>query len=71
MTPPVSDDSHGVDVEADTDVETADDEEQDVPEDADPPDPMPPEGRYDDRAAAARERENVDSHRDEEPFVSD
>jgi hypothetical protein len=66
----VSDDTHGIDVEEDTDLETADDEDEEVPEGAHPPEPAPPEETYDERAAEVREQENVDSHRDEEPFES-
>lgn len=66
----MSDDDHGIDVEADTDPETADDEDHEVPEDADRPEPAPSEDRYDGRGDAAREQENVDNHRDEGPFES-
>jgi hypothetical protein len=66
----VSDDDHGIDVEADTDLKTADDEGHEVPEDADRPEPAPSEDRYDGWEDAAHEQENVDNHRDEGPFES-
>ncbi|WP_277553561.1 hypothetical protein [Halobaculum limi] len=64
-------DEHGVDVEEDTALETADNEESDAPDDA-----MPEQepGRDDTdgevREEEAAEQENPDAHRDEEPYQS-
>lgn len=66
-----TDDDHGVDVEEDTELDTADDDEQSPPDAVDPEDEEPPEGKYDDREQEAREQENPDNHRDEEPFQSE
>ncbi|WP_435063092.1 hypothetical protein [Halobaculum sp. EA56] len=72
-------DEHGVDVEEDTDLETAEDatsskddaDEGEVPEEA-MPDQEP--GRDDtdgeEREEEAAEQENPDAHRDEEPYQS-
>ena len=69
----MSEDDHGVDVEEDTDLNTADDE-QNVPEEVDQENPDREPGRDDAdsdvREEEAAEQENPDSHRDEEPFES-
>jgi hypothetical protein len=66
----VSDEDHGIDIDEDTDLETADEEpDETVPDDAEPPVDHTGD-RYDEKEAEARDRENPDAHRDEEPFQS-
>jgi hypothetical protein len=68
--PDVTHDDHGIDVDEDTDLETADDGTAEaVPDDAEPPDGHV-DDRYDERAEEARDQETPDAHRDEDPFQS-
>ena len=70
----MSEEDHGVDVEEDTDLNTAADDEQAEPEEVEQENPDREPGRDDAdsqvREEEAAEQENPDSHRDEEPFES-
>ena len=71
----MGDDEHGIDVEEDTDLDTAedttsskDDPDEEVPEEAMPD--QEPGDADEGREAEAAEQENPDAHRDEEPYMS-
>jgi hypothetical protein len=70
----MSDDDHGIDVEENTDLDTAAVDEHEPPEEVEQENPDREPGREDAdsevREAEAADQENVDNHRDEEPFES-
>lgn len=79
----MSEDEHGIDIEEDTDLETADGPDEDAAEDAERArqaaerdaaedlDRQQLAGEDEEREDAARAAENPDAHRDEEPFSSE